>query len=180
MCWKSAAKGGDVEGDAQGWSWVQDTAVAVGFLPHSLSLLLNSAGSVVCCVLTWLGQAALRELVFITAAFFITELPHNNFFPPAFFFIILSGKLILVFNSWVHWMFVFSSCWALSILKFSTGILCVPFLLSDNCWLVAFCSFLFFSWKSPSSEKQIIISAWSISEAHCWGIAWFTSLASLL
>lgn len=158
------------------WCWVGD---AVGFLPYSLSLLLNSAG--VCCVLTWLGRAALRGAGIITAALFIIELPHNNFFPPAFF-IILSGKLIPVFNSWVHRMLVFSSCWALSILKFSTGILCFLFLLSDSSWLVAFSSFLFFffSWKSPSSEKQSIVSAWSISEAHCWGIAWFTSLASLL
>lgn len=144
---------------------------------------------VVVCVVCSLGWARLPwgEVVFITAASFIIELPHNNFFPPAFF-IILSEKLILIFHSWVHRMCVFSSCWALSILKFSTDISCFPssefspFLIIRQ--LLACCffflSFFFFFLEDCSSGKQRIISAWGISKAHCWGIAWLTSLASLL
>lgn len=175
--------------DVQGWSWVQDIAMTVGFLPHSIFLLLKSPhGGVCCCVLTRLGQATLVYVVFITVAFFILELPHNNFFPPAFF-IILSGKLIVVFHSWVHQTCVFSSCWALSILKLSTDILCFPsselspFLSIRQllaCCFFFLSSFYFFFLEDPCSEKQRTISAWSISKAHCWGIAWFMSLASLL
>lgn len=42
------------------------------------------------------------------------------------FFIILSGKLILFFHSWVHWICVFSSYWTLSIPKFLFDISCFP------------------------------------------------------
>lgn len=148
--------------DVRGWSRVQDIAMAVGFLPHSLSLHLRSAGSecVILCSLGW-TRLPWGEVVFITAAFFITELPHNNFCPPAFLYYSLrkiNTSFSFLSPSNVCFLFLLS----LINIKILTDISCFPssefspFLIIRQ--LLACCffffSFFFFFLEDHSSGKQ--------------------------